>query len=324
MQEQTGATYQSSTFGKEMIVAEAKSGKTAASLAWALGAFPWQKDGGIVASPAELHVITFDSNALGHASKFLTQTCGARPEALKFNVYNMQGDYSKIHMSQSDYDGSFYNTIILTLQKIAQRAAGQKAPVVLFSSLTGAASGVLRGVSGPVREHSKSVMDQNKWGLYAIQLNELRNTAQQDNWHTIWEAHLVMKSGGKDDAGNAAEKESLAIMGREGVNWPYNVEHVYRFRRKFGQRYGTSKLEQVVLEPKPNLEFIAGGRGFTEFLDTQEPDMAHVFRKLGLKTGGYRAIASGAVQVPVTAPVKKLVQRPVVKQAVKPAAYTEE
>lgn len=329
MKEMTGESYVSSPFEKGMLVGAAKEGKTVAEVAWILGAFPWQKNGGIVASPEELHIITFDSDALGKIQDFLTKTVGARKEALKFSVYNMEEDYRKIHTSEVDYDASFYATIYTTLKRIQDKAVRQKAPVVLFSSLTGAASGILRGLSGGVKltttgegdpTFKKSSMDENKWAHYAMQLNEIRNAAQVDKWHCMWEAHLITTSGGKDEQGNKTTKESLGIMGREGVNWPYNVSHVYRFRRKFGQKYEGTKLDKVVLEPRPNLEFIAGGRGFTEFLEPQEPDMAEVFRKLGLKTGGFQGRTS-AVQVQVKSDVKKL---NAVSKVVKPQLKEEE
>jgi len=286
MKEQTGETYQSSTLAKSMFVAESKVGKSAAIIANALGVFPSQKNGGIVDSPENLHVITFDANALGGIQRFLTETCKAPPEALKFRVYNLQEDLRKVSTSQLENDYTLYNTIHQALSKIADRVRG--VPVLHISSLTGVAAGLHRALAGPAGKKKGGGMDQSKWTDYGMQLNELRNWCQQDLWHCLWEAHVMrMASNGqnKDDE----PKESLQLYGSAGQGFAFNVEQVFRLRRQFGQKFEGTNCDKVVFDTRPNMNCVANGRGFTEALAPQEPDLAAAFQKLGLKVGGWGA-----------------------------------
>ncbi len=124
MKEQNGESYASSTYAKVLAASESKVGKSAFIIASALGVFPGQTKGGIVDHPSNLHVITFDANALGHLKRFLTETCGASAEALKFNIYNMQDDLRQVSLSQQEYDSTFYNTLLTTIDKVRQKAKG--------------------------------------------------------------------------------------------------------------------------------------------------------------------------------------------------------
>lgn len=282
MIEQTGETYQSSTYAKALAVSDPKAGKSTYLIAGALGVLPWQTRGGVVDRPENLHVITFDANALGGVNKFLIDTCKAPKEALKYRVYNMQDDLNKIAKSTSDWDFTFYNTIVSTLQKISQRVAG--VPMVLISSITGLAAGVQRGLAGPPGGKKGNGMDKAKWPAFANQMSELRFMAQQDLWHCIWEAHLRRK---ENDAGQV--EESIQVPGQSGDNFAYNVEQVFKIRRQYGAKHPNTNCDKVYLDCRPTLTFVANGRNFTELLDAQEPDPAVAFQKLGLKVGHWGA-----------------------------------
>jgi hypothetical protein len=287
MIETTGADYQSSQFEKAMFAALSKEGKTCYEVAAALGQLPWQKYGGIVDKPENLHVITFDANALGGVKRFLLESCGAPAEALRFTVYNMQEDLRKVSASQQDYNRDLYTGVLMAIDKVAQKAKG--VPMLLVSSLTGLAQGLERALAGPPGAKKGSGMDQSKWQEFSHQLNEIRNMAQQDNWHCLWEAH-VYKPPSTGQSGEA-RPETLQISGKSGQAFPYNVERVYRVRRAYGQRHGGSNVEEMYLDCRPTFDFVANGRGFTEALKPREADPTVAFHKLGLKVGGWGAKA---------------------------------
>lgn len=321
MKIQTGETYQSSQFDKVLFVAPAKVGKSCAEIAWSLGAFPWQEKGGIVAKPEELHVVTFDSAALEGIQNFLVKSCGCDKSVLGFNVYNMQDDVAKLARSDSAYDGEFYGMLFSAIDKAAQKMSGQKAPVLVFASLTMAAEALLRALAGPVMRADKtmvkSTMDMNKWNHYNMQLAELRNRAQQDTWHTFWEAHLYNKTV-KDPVTGVEEKaDSLHIQGSVGQNWACNVGHPFGIKRKFNTKYPGTNVDQVVLTTRMNGALLGGGGGrqVNEVLQAEESDLAECFRKLGYRTGDYVPNRSGssnkvsnkvvATQTPQTKQVSK-------------------
>lgn len=287
MIEGSGADYQSSKFAKALSVSEPKVGKTTYLVATALGVFPGQKEGGIVTRPEDLHVFTFDANALGGIQRFLLETCGAPKEALNFRVYNMQDDFRKVADSEADYNMSFYNSVVATVQKARDRAKGSS--VALFSSLTGLANGLERAiVGGPT---GKGYSDPSKWKALAHQLHEIQNWAQIDAWHCIWEGHVDKPAGmqvGKETPG-AGPKESIRVSGEAGRSWAYNTEQVFRIRRLNGQSVEVdgkkTKCDQVYLDTKPSLDFLSNGRGFNEALDAKESDPTVAFRKLGLTVG---------------------------------------
>lgn len=281
MIESDASSYQSSQFAKALCVSEAKVGKSSYLIASALGVLPWQKYGGVVDDPSNLHVITFDANAAGGIARFLTETCGATAEALKFRIYNLQEEARQVSMSDTDMDFSFYNAVNSVLDTIGSRAKG--VPVVLISSITGLAASLERAIAGPPKPGKAGTgMDKNKWPLFSSQLAELRNLAQVDKWHTLWEGHIFKPSG--DNA-----KETLQVSGKSGQNFGYNVEQIFRIRRNFGNAFTGSKVDTTYLDTKPSLDFVSNGRGFTEALDAKEPDLTVAFKKLGLKVGRWGA-----------------------------------
>lgn len=295
MKKQTGESYEGGKFAKMLTVAGAKDGKTCALVAGALGVLPWQTSGGIVTRPENLHVITADSAALEGIQDFITKSCGGSKEALKFNVYNMQDDTKKAFASEQEYDGTYYNTLMTTLSEIAQKS-GNGTHAIVASSLTSFAAAILRSVSGPsgVVGHGgamkKSVMDQNKWGLYGSMMGQFQNYMQQDIWHCFWEAHLVKKpSNDKDDAGKMIEKDSINVPGSTGNGWAANTDQVVRFRRQHGQKWPGSKCDKTFMDTRASLDFTANGRGFNEKLDPQEPCLTLLLQKLGKVTGNWGA-----------------------------------
>lgn len=289
MKEQTGATYQSSQYMKGLPIAESKVGKTAFLTASCLGALPWQKEGGLVDRPENLHVITFDANAAGGLARFLTQTCGASAEAAKFRIYNLQDAMARTSLNDGDYNMDLYNDVMQVLDTIRGRATSG-VHAVLISSLTGLAAGLERALIGPPK--GKGYSDPSKWKALAHQLHEIQNFAQMDGWHTFWEAHLdkpAQMSVGKKQDEDSKPKESIRVSGEAGRNWAYNVEQVFRLRRMYGQKHQGTQCDIVYLDTKPSLEFIASGRGFTEALEAKEYDLTLVAKKLGTKVGGWGA-----------------------------------
>ena len=282
----TGGTYQSSKFGKATCVGDAKQGKSSYLVAGALGVLPWsdKKVGGIVDRPENLHVFTFDQGALSGITRFLTDTCKAPAEALNFTVYNMEGDVNKLYDGDSDYDLSLYNTILTTVQDAMSTAKKGGTHACIFSSLTGMAKAMERGVVGPPK--GKGYGDQSKWQIISAKLMEIQNWVQQDVWHTFWEAHLDKAP----TMGSDVAKESIQVSGKAGRSWTFNTPQVFRIRRQFGTVHAGTKCDLTYLDTKPNLDFIANGRGFTESLDAKEPCPAAAFKKLGLQVGGWGAV----------------------------------
>ncbi len=307
MKESTLVDYESSKFAKAMVLAEPKEGKSCFAVAQILGVFPGQKEGGIIDHPQNLHVLTFDSGALAGVGRFLTETCGASKEALGFRVYNLEEDYRKAMISMGEWDHGFYTAIQNTLLKVKQRAKGT--PVLLISSLTGVGQALMRAISGPPTGKKSAGMDQSKWGGFAFQMSELRNQAQEDGWHCIWEAHVMKKSTGGQGA-EQQQVETLAIQGQTGQNFAYNVEQVFRLRRMAGQKIAGTQCDTSFLDTRPSMEIIANGRNFTEALQPRESDFTAVMRKLKLKTGHWGAPSGKPAGAPVA--VAKMA-KPVVK-----------
>jgi len=285
MNRQTGDTYVSSKFAKALFLAEGKVGKTSFLTASILGALPWQKFGGIVSKPENLHILAFDSSALGGLANFLTKTCGADKSVLKYNVYNFQDDARKVATNQTDWDFALYNQVSAVIDEIQTKAkVGTHA--LLFSSLTGLCQSIQRSLQGPFATKKGTGMDMSKWAAFSTALAELRSKAQLDNLHTLWEAHVYVTPPKKPDE---EAKESLQIDGKTGQNFAYNVEQVFRIRRQFQNKFPGTNCDNVYLDTQPNMEVIANGRGFTENLDKKEPDLTLAFKKLGLQIGGYGA-----------------------------------
>lgn len=287
MIEQTGETYLSSPYAKTMAASEAKVGKTCFLIAGALGCLPWQKHGGIVDKPENLHVIATDSNAIGGVKRFLLETCRAPKEALNFKVYNMQADLL-LSSGSDNYDYTFLNTINEILQKVHERKRG--VPLVLGSSLTGIAEGLLNGLRSPAGENKGGGMDISKWSDFALQVTQVRNTFHAGDWHTIWEAHVLKMI--RKGQGETVEIESIQVPGQSGVNFPYNVEQFFRIRRMYGQKWEGSNCDKVYLDPRPTYGFITNGRNFNEALNDKEYDPAIAFHKLGLTIGRWNSKSS--------------------------------
>jgi hypothetical protein len=315
MIKQSGETYLSAKHGKDLFVSVPKDGKTCFLVASALGVLPWQNHGGLVDRPEHLHILSFDSSAVAGVPEFLTKTCNAPKEALKFNVYNFQDDARRVSMGDTEYDYSLYNGILGVVQELEVIAKKGGVHVVLVSSLTGMAQAIQRGIAGPPGQSTAggsvkkgSGMDQSKWTTFAAQMNELRNFLQIDLWHTQWEAHIHKpnQTGQSKDDGVTA-KETLQIQGQTGQNFAYNVEHVYRIRRQYGMKYKETKCEQMYLDTTPALDFVANGRGFTENLNPKEYDLTSACKKLGLRVGGWGAKA--AVPKPIAKPAAVAVRR---------------
>lgn len=293
MKEQSGETYQSGDFAKALAVAESKVGKTTFLVASALGVLPWQKFGGVVDKPENLHVIALDSGAVSGVSSFL-KMCDAPAEAYKFRVYNMQDDVRRISTAESDWDYSFFNNMVQTIKKIQDRCKSGS-PMVIVSSLTTLALTLERALAGAPGDSAKkgAGMDQSKWTDYARQLNEVRNLLQQDSWHMLWEGHVYKPPNtGQNKKAEDDRKETIQVSGKAGYNFPNNVEQIFRLRRMFGDTYENTKIERVFLDTRPTMDFIAGGRSFTENLDPKEHDLTLAFYKLGLKVGRWGSKSS--------------------------------
>jgi hypothetical protein len=283
MIESTGDTYQSSQYAKTLAISHAKVGKSCFLIGGALGLLPWQKFGGIVDKPEHLHVMTFDANALGHVNLFLKKTCGAPDAAFKYHVINMQDDLRRTSESQRDYDMTFYNLILSKLMEIWDKVRAKKGVhALIISSLTGLAQGVERGLVGPPGSSGggRGYADRNKWTLLSQQLNEVRNYAQIDGGHTIWEAHLDQTT-----SNDGVTKETIRVRGEAGRSWGYNVEQVFKIQRSFGKVHAGTKCDLMHFNTKPTTDFIANGRGFNELLGAEEPDISHTYYKLGLTIG---------------------------------------
>lgn len=287
MIEQTGDSYTSSQYAKTLAASVAKVGKTSFLVGSALGVMPWQTKGGIITEPRNLHVFTFDANALGGTKRFLLETCGAPKEALGFSVYNFQDDARRVSMNQGDYDPSMFAAFMQALRTVGEKAAKGGVHTLLISSLTGIAGALERAIVGPPQ--GKGYADPSKWKTLSHQLNEIRNYAQVDQWHTIWEAHVDKPNPGPMGGNAAPPKETIHVSGEAGRNFAYNVEQVFRIVRLYGETFKSTKCDGVYLDTRPAMDFISSGRGFTEALDPKEFDLTHAYQKLGLKVGGWGA-----------------------------------
>lgn len=291
MDEQTGETYVSAEYAKALAASDAKVGKTTFLVCSALGALPWQKFGGVVDRPEHLHILTFDANALGGLGDFITSSCGKDKSFLKYRVYNLQNEFKEVSRSRDEWNFTLYNAVMSTLETINQRVVKEGGVhVLIFSSLTGFAEGILRAVSGPPDEDRKgSGMDPSKWQGLAQQLIDVRNVAHTDTHHCIWEAHIDRAPvfAMKKSADDSAPKESIHVPGSAGRNWSFNVEQVFRLRREYGGEYENTGIDNMFLDTRPSGSFIANGRAFNEKLKPREPDMTVAFHKLGLLIGRY-------------------------------------
>lgn len=294
MKEQTGETYTSSQYAKFLMVANSKDGKTVWSAASALGALPWQKEGGLVSDPRHFHVVAADVDAVSGVKSFL-QKCGAPAEAMKFTVWNFQDDVRRVVEGKAGgYDHTFFLNLMEVRDKIQERSAG-KGAVVLLSSLTGIAHAIERSLMGQPKGKSdagKGYGDRDRWTLLSAQLFELQDAFHTDDWHCLWEGHLMPKGGGGGGQDGAPKPDSIAVRGSAGQNWGYNTNANIRIRRHLGQKHPGTQIDQVSIETRPSLDFVSNGRNFAELLAEKEVDLTVVCRKLGFKVGSWGAKSS--------------------------------
>jgi hypothetical protein len=277
-----------SQYMKSYVVAGGKEGKTTFLVASLLGALPHQKQG-LVTSPAHLHLLGIDSNAVGGLAQFLTKVCGKSEDYLEVDVHNMQDAANLVSASRTDWDFSFFNAMMMKVKDIrAQIAKVPGVHAVVCSSLTGLAEALQRGMSGPPDPSKKGGgMDIAKWSDLTRQLVELRNLLQVDTHHMFWEGH-VFKAGGGGQGGAEAHEEA-GVPGKVGKNWGFNVDQVFRLRRELRVCYPNTLVEKQYLDTKPTLDFTSGGRGFTGVLEAKEYDLVDVAVKLGYKVGAFGA-----------------------------------
>lgn len=291
MKEQTGETYESSKYEKGLFLSTAKDGKSCFLVGSILGVLPWQKHGGVVDRPSHLHVLSMDSDAMGGVMGFLTKTCNAPAEAMKFRIYNLQDDIARQALSKEGDDLTFYNTVMATLQVIYDRVHQEKGVhAILISSLTAAGEAFVRGLSGDPADRGGG-MDMDKNNRFNGMLNQFRDFAQIDDWHCFWEAHLY-KTGSKGQGGDGQQKDSLLLRGKAGERFPALVDHMFRIRRLHGQRYEGTKCDMQHLETRSSSDFVPGGRLFNEVLNEKEPDLTVALHKLGKSVGRWGAKAA--------------------------------
>lgn len=302
MIECNGDSYLSSKYAQAFCAAEAKIGKTCFILASLLGVMPQQAHGGVVDHPSHLHLITFDMAAAAGVKQFLLKTCKAPAEANQFRVYNMQEDVLKVSLSEKPWDYYLYNTYLATLRLIADRIRSSPGiHAVVVSSVTGLAQGLQRAIGGPPglgSDKKGSAMDMAKWTGYGDQLTEIRSATHALDAHVVWEAHIDKRIQ-KGQQGET-ETEGTALRGQSGQSFPYNVAQVFRIRREYGMKVNGTECDSVYLDTRPSMEWVAGGRNFTEALQPRETDMMLAFHKLGLAVGRWgkkakpKAAAAGA------------------------------
>ena len=167
---------------------------------------------------------------------------------------------------------------------------------VIGSSLPGMASAIERGVAGPPGSagqknrdgemSGKGYMDPSKWQAHAQQLAQLRSAFQIDDWHMLWEGHIDVTKKFAMKAEDAGVKESVAISGKTGRNWGWNTDHTYRLKRIFGDTWDGTECDKTFMDTNPDMEFFPGGRGQKK-LKKREYDLSIVYKKLGLKRGGW-------------------------------------
>lgn len=292
MKDETLGEYISSAYLKSLNAADPKEGKTTALACMALGAFPWQSNGGLVSDPSDLHIITADANAAGGLRAFLINRCKVpEADAKRIRVYNMQDDVRRVCLASSEgYDHSFFNALISTHKLIGSRVAASKGvSAVLMSSLTGVAMAVERGIMGTptgASDAGKGYGSRDKWKLVQAQLLDIQNMFQIDYWHMLWEAHIDRPPPNPQQTAANAPSASIQISGKTGRLWSVNCEQIWRLRR-MNEKYPNSEVDKVYLE-RGTLDFlVANGRGF-DALDLKEPDLVKAAMKLGVKVGGWR------------------------------------
>lgn len=300
MKEETGLTYRPASNTVKMLAAsESKDGKTTTLIASILGLMPWQKEGGVISNPNNLHVLCTDTASLDKLKEFLVQHCNAPQSALQYRVYNMEEDYTKAFQNEYDFASGFYNSIATTIGKISERvrAKPNEVSAVLFSSITTISRAILRGIQGGViedkkdsRVFSKSTMSIPKWSALKDQLNELQALGQGIPAHVFWEGHLGTKldQEDKDEKGKAQEYHTINVPGSVGESWAANVSHPMVLVRRKGIAYPGTKVDKVEFDTQPNLKMFGIGRGASTHLNKFEPDLTLMLEKLGYKVGKWK------------------------------------
>lgn len=309
MIESSGEEYQSCIYEKGTYLSPGKVGKTCWLVASALAVLPNQMKSGvgaIVTSPEHLHVVCLDKAAFDDVIDFL-KSHGAPKGIGKIRIYNMQDDVDRINDGDEDYDMSFYNSVMVTNRKIRDRVAsvgGRHA--VIMSSLTGLSTAIERGVVGPPgsagvkgkdgQVSGKGYSDPSKWGVFAHQMNKIRGAFQVDDFHMLWEAHIdVTKKFAMNRDDDGGSKESVAVSGKTGRNWGWNTNHTFRLVRNYGDQWEGTNVDKIYMNTRPDMEFFPGGRG-QERLKKKEYCLSTVFKKLGLKRGGWGRKAEAKVK----------------------------
>jgi hypothetical protein len=316
----TGWTYQAQKFSKMLAVSEAKVGKTCFLVAQALGVWPGQAHGGVVTKPEHLHVLTFDSDALTGVKEFLLMTCGAPLEAMNFKTYNFEDEARQVRTRADGGQDVFWPSVLRIVKEIQDGVRAGEVHVIIFSSLTVLYEAVAREAYGePEKAGNNTQLDWMKAGNV---LAEIRNVAQTDKAHVIWESHIyrpppaVMKDA-------PPPKEQLQFAGKAGNNFVLNVSHVVRLRRNIGQKVGDDRkspvkvnavrpklkkgeiltdevlrtssretldtdADTVYMDTRVTMDGLGTGRSFNERLAPREEDMTAMFMKLGLTVGGWK------------------------------------
>jgi hypothetical protein len=201
----------------------------------------------------------------------------------KVQVYNLQNAVYKTSLLKTDKDYTLYNEVMTNIKDIQKRVSKGGVHLVIVSSLTVLAGALERAIAGPPSEDSGLGMDQDKWSALARQLSEIRNTLQMDDQHVIWEGHVykppVTGQGGQQ------RLETLQVSGKSAYMYGRDAEQIIRIRRLHGDRYEGTKVHKVFADTQAALDFVPGGRCFTEKLDKEEHDLTLMYYKLGLKIG---------------------------------------
>lgn len=317
MKRQTGATYKSDDYAKVLVCSFAKTGKTCWLISQLLGLFPAQtrrvkdkvdqstklvRSGGVVSSPAHLHVISFDTAALAGVRAFLQHTCKADPATTfdHIDIWNLEEDARATYASKQEYDPRLFLSVLEAINGIHEICASKPGVhALLVSSLFGMARPLERGIEGPVGGRggeNKGRSDISKWQRLEGQITEIQNQAQRDLAHCFWEGHVIQSDPPMQQNKNDTPeppKDSLQVPGKGGKNFAINVSQTWKIVRRNGQKVeGNDKCDKVYIDTRPNFTFLSGGRNTTEFLEPQEDDLTAVLQKLGHKVGKFMAPAA--------------------------------
>jgi hypothetical protein len=314
MEEQTLGTYQGSPYARMVFATRAKVGKTVTLMGNALGAMPWQRMGGIVSHPSHFHVVTADSDAMSGVREFLVEQCEVALEDIKgVKAYNMEKDVRRAAEGRDPYNHDLFLQLRETRDLIASRVRPGETHAVLLSSVTGFARGMERALMGEPTgqgDSGKGYGSRDLWQLFKTQMYDFQDFFQALDAHVLWEAHLSEFT--KGDPKNPITEEKLAISGAAGnasSGLTFNASHVFRITRK-NTRYKSKDgktadgkaipakltkagknewpVDEVYFDTDVSGSFVANGRMVASRLERSEFDMTRMFKKLGLKVGGWK------------------------------------